>query len=54
VDQDIFKAILEPLIVDPLIEVFKKQRLDAQHALENFEDEKLLDTVIVPVNRCCK
>ena len=54
VDQMIFKAILEPLIVDSVSEVFKKQRLDAQEASENLVDEELADSVIVARNRFCK
>jgi hypothetical protein len=46
-DQMIFKAILEPLIVDSITKVFKKQRLDAQGASENLEDEKYANKVIV-------
>ena len=53
-DQMIFKAILEPLIVDSVSEVFKKQRLDAQGASENLVDEENAESVIVPRNRFCK
>jgi hypothetical protein len=53
-DQMIFKAILEPLIVDSVTEVFKKQRLDAQVASQNLVDEEFADTVIVARNRFCK
>ena len=53
VDQMIFKAILEPLIVTFVSEVIKK-RLDAQEASKNLEDEEIADTVIAPRNRFCK
>jgi hypothetical protein len=53
-DQMIFKAILEPLIVDSVTEVFKKHHLDTQGASENLVDEELADTVIVARNRFCK
>jgi predicted amino acid-binding ACT domain protein len=53
-DQMIFKAILEPLIVDSITEVFKKQRLNAQEASQNLMDEEFADTVIVACNRFCK
>jgi hypothetical protein len=53
-DQMIFKAILEPLIVDSVTEVFKKQRLNAQEASQNLVDEEFADTVIVARNRFCK
>ena len=47
----IFKAILEPLIVDSVTEVFKKQHLDAQGAFENLVDEEIADMVIIACNR---
>jgi hypothetical protein len=50
-DQEIFKAILEPLIVDPVTEIFKKQRLDADGTSKNFEDEEPPDTIIIAYNR---
>jgi hypothetical protein len=53
-DKEIFKAILKPLIVDPVIEGFKKQRLDATCTADDVEVEEYLDTVIVPLNRYCK
>jgi hypothetical protein len=49
-DKEIFKAILEPLIVDTVTKLFKKQRLDATDANEDVEVEKYLDSVIVPLN----
>ena len=53
-NQMIFKAILEPLIVDSVFEVFKKQCLDAQRASENLLDEEIADTVIIARNRFYK
>jgi hypothetical protein len=53
-DKEIFKAILEPLIVDPAIEGLKKQRLDAYEAVDDVELEELLDPVIQPQNRYYK
>jgi hypothetical protein len=53
-DQEIFKGILEPFIVDPVTEVFKKQCLDVDCTFKYFEDEELPDTVIVPNNRYYK
>ena len=46
-DQMIFKAILEPLIVDSVPEVFKKQRLDAHEASEILVDEEFAESSIV-------
>ena len=54
VDQMIFKAILEPLIVASILEVIKKQCLDAQGASESLVDEEIADTVIEACNRFCK
>jgi hypothetical protein len=53
-DREIFKAILEPLIVDTVTEGFKKQRLDAIDATDGIELEELPDAVIQPLNRYCK
>jgi hypothetical protein len=53
-DKEIFKAILEPLIVASIIEGFKKQRLGATSTIDDLEDEKLPDTFIIPLNRYCK
>jgi hypothetical protein len=47
-DEVIFKAILEPLIVDTATEGFKKQRIDG------VEVEELPDPVFTPLNRYCK
>jgi hypothetical protein len=53
-DNKIFKAILEPLIVDTVTEGFKKQRLDGDDAVDDVEVEELPDLVITPLNRYCK
>jgi hypothetical protein len=53
-DKDIFKAILEPLIVDTVTEGFKKQRLDATSTVDDLEVEEYLDTLIIPFNQYCK
>jgi hypothetical protein len=49
-DEEIFKAILEPLIVDTVTEGFKKQRIDGVDAADDVEVEELPD----PLNRYCK
>jgi hypothetical protein len=51
---EIFKAILEPLIVDPVTKGFKKQRLDANDAANEVEVEEYPDTIIMPLNRYSK
>jgi hypothetical protein len=53
-DKEIFKAILEPLIVDPVSEALKKQRLEATSTTDVLEGDKLPDTDIIPLNRYCK
>jgi hypothetical protein len=53
-DKEIFKAILEPLIVDTLTEGFKKQRLDDPDTADDEELEELPDPVFTPLNRYCK
>jgi hypothetical protein len=53
-DKDILKAILEPLILDPITEGLKKQQLEATSTANDLEDEELLDTDIIPLNRYCK
>jgi hypothetical protein len=53
-NKDIFKAILEPLIVDPVTESFKKQRLDAISSVNDLEVEEYPGTIIIPLNRYCK
>ena len=54
VDEMIFEAILEPLTVDSIHEVFKKQRLDAQEASPILVDEELAESSILARNRFCK
>jgi hypothetical protein len=53
-DKEIFKAILEPLIVDTVTEGFKKQRLDGIDAAADVDLEELPDAIIKPLNRYCK
>jgi hypothetical protein len=53
-DKEIFKAILEPLIVDTVTEGFKKQRLDVIDTDDDVDLEELPDAVIKPLNRYCK
>jgi hypothetical protein len=53
-DKEIFKAILEPLIVDTVTEGFKKQRLDGPDAADDEELEEFPDPVFTPLNRYCK
>jgi hypothetical protein len=53
-DKEIFKAILEPLIVDPVSEALKKQQLQATSTANDVELEELPDPVIQPPNRYCK
>jgi hypothetical protein len=53
-DKEIFKAILEPLIVDTVTEGFKKQRLDGDDAANDVEVEELPDPVFTPLNRYYK
>jgi hypothetical protein len=53
-DKEIFKGILEPLIMDPVSEALKKQRLEATSTTYVLEGEELPDTVIIPLNRYCK
>ena len=45
-DKDIFKAILEPLIMDPVNEGLKKQQLEATSTADDLEVEELPDTLI--------
>jgi hypothetical protein len=49
-DKEIYKAILEPLIVDPVTEGIKKQRLDAYDTSNDVELEELPDPIIQPLN----
>jgi hypothetical protein len=53
-DKEIFKAILEPLIVDPVSDALKKQRPEATSTAHDIELEELEDPVILPLNRYCK
>jgi hypothetical protein len=53
-DEEIFKAILEPLIVDLVTKGFKKQRIDGVDAADDVEVEELLDSVFIPLNRYYK
>jgi hypothetical protein len=53
-DKEIFKVIIEPLIVDTVTEGFKKQRLNGYDAADDVEVEELLDPVFIPLNRYCK
>jgi hypothetical protein len=53
-NKEIFKAILEPLIVAPITEGFKKQQLDANGAAEDLEVEEPPNTVVVACNQYCK
>jgi hypothetical protein len=51
-DKEIFKAILEPLIVDTVTEGFKKQRLHGDDADDDYVDlEEFEDPIIQPLNR---
>ena len=40
-DEEIFKAILKPLIVDTIIEGFKKQQIDGDDVANDVEFEEL-------------
>jgi hypothetical protein len=53
-DEVIFKAILEPLIVDTVTKGFKKQRIDGVDAADDVEVEELPDPIFTPLNRYCK
>jgi hypothetical protein len=53
-DKEIFKAILEPLIMDPVSDALKKQRPEATSTAHDIEVEELEDLVILPLNRYCK
>jgi hypothetical protein len=53
-DKEIFKGILEPLMLDSVSEALKKQRLEATSTADDIEVEELEDPVIVPLNRYCK
>jgi hypothetical protein len=53
-DKEIFKAILEPFIVDPVSKVLKKQQLEATSIVDILEIDELPDPVITPLNQYCK
>jgi hypothetical protein len=53
-DKEIFKTILEPLIVDLVSEAIKKQRLEATSTVDVLEIDELPDPIIIPLNRYCK
>jgi hypothetical protein len=53
-DKEIFKAILEPLIVDPISEALKKQRLEATSTTHVLEGDEFPDTDIISFNRYYK
>ena len=50
-DEEIFKAILEPLIVDTVTKGFKKQKIDGDDIVDDVEVEEFLDLVIALLNR---
>jgi hypothetical protein len=53
-DPTIFKAILQPLIVDPIAEGLKKQRIqDLQRGVGSDDEDDLLDRVFEPRSRFC-
>jgi hypothetical protein len=53
-DEEIFKAILKPLIVDNITEGLKKQRIDGDDAVDDAEVEELPDPFFTLLNRYCK
>ena len=53
-DKKIFKAILEPLIMDTISKAFKKQWLDGYDAVDDVELEELPDAIIQLLNRYYK
>ena len=53
-DEEIFKAILESLIVDTINEGYKKQQIDGNDAIDDVEVEELPDPVFTPLNQYCK
>ena len=50
-DKNIFKTILESLILDPITEGLKKQQFEVISTANDLEDEELLDPVIQPLNQ---
>ena len=53
-NKEIFKAIIEPFIVDPISEAVKKKQLQATSTANDVELEELPDLVIQPLDRYCK
>ena len=53
-NKDIFKAILEPLILDPITEGQKKQRLKATSTVDDLEVEELPNTNIILLDQYYK
>jgi hypothetical protein len=53
-DEEIFKAILEPLIMDTETKGFKKQRIDGIDAADDVDLEELPDPIFTRLNRYCK
>jgi hypothetical protein len=53
-NKEIFKFLLEPFIVEPVMEVSKKQWLHKSSATLDDEEEALPIPKIVPCNRSCK
>jgi hypothetical protein len=52
-NEEIFKAILEPLIVDTVTEGLKKQRI-GDDVVEDVEVEELPNPIFTPLNQYCK
>jgi hypothetical protein len=53
-DPTIFKAILQPLIVDPVAEGLKKQRIqDLRRGASSDDEDDLPNRVFVPRSRFC-
>jgi hypothetical protein len=53
-DEEIFKAILEPLIVDTVTEGLKKQWMDGDDVVDDVEVEELPNPIFTPLNQYCK
>ena len=53
-DKEIFKGLLEPLIVDPVSEALKKQRLEATSTTPVLDGTELANSVIIPINQYYK
>jgi hypothetical protein len=53
-DPTIFKDILQPLIVNPIVEGLKKQRIqDQRRGAGSDDEEELPDRVFVPQSKFC-